>query len=490
MVDQLGGVPTYLYIWAAAAAMPPPMIGFKVLSLLLITGSGLLVYSILVESDLVSRTEALLITCLAVAYPADHTHVLLITVPYLVYWFLFLLGLLVLMRSEIASGGRKWALRVFALACFFLSFSLNSLLLFYFGALLFGVLYLHRVKGLTLGRLVTYELPRHLDLLIAPFAFWFVYRTYFPPNGLYGYYHQFHLALDSLVTSAQGFWLSGVVAQFRDSLVALAAAPLVWLAALYAVHRLWRSRQPGPDPIRPRLVMLGFGALLAVLAVFPYMAVALSPSEHGWNSRHTILLGIPVAIVLVAGARILFSAGRGAVGAVGAAALASLLLGFIADSGIGYVGWEARWIKDSSVIANLASTPGADGYSVYWIDDGYPAGGEPDHRYYEWSSMLGRAFGGQSRIGLDTRTSSPRFLVNGKSSFTDARNLAGLDPAGCEAVVVIGRGPDPHSELGLVARYVFYSVFDPAQRDRLVARATTITVQPHTAPEATNCPRT
>jgi hypothetical protein len=489
MADQLGGIPAYLYVWAAAAAIPPPMIGYKILSLLLITGTGLLIYSICSESGLVSRAEALFIACLAVAYPADHTHVLLITVPYLVYWFVFLVGVLLLMRSEVAEGRLKWVLRVFAVACFLFSFGLNSLLVLYFGVLLFGVLYLHGRKGLTLKRLLTEELPRRLDLLIAPFAFWFVYRTYFPPNGIYGYYHQFHLGRSSIVSSARGFWQSGVVAQFHDSLAALALVPLVWLAVLWAVHRFWRPGRPEPDPLRARLAMLGFGALLTLLAIIPYVVVGLAPSDHGWNSRHTILLGVGVAVVLVAGARILFSAGRGSIGPLGAAVLVTLLLGFIVDTGVGYLGWEARWIKDSSVMANLAATPGADRYSVYWIDDRYQVGGEADHRYYEWSSMLGRAFGGQSRIGLDIHTNSPDFLVTGKQFFNASRNLADLDPAGCEAAVSISRGPDSQGDLGLVLRYLFYSLFDRSERDHLVAGATAVTVQPLAAAQATNCSR-
>src|SRR4029077_18091658 len=144
-----------------------------------------------------------------------------------------------------------------------------------------GVFYLWRRKGLTLTRLITQELPRRLDLLVAPFAFWFVYRTYFAPSGLYGDYHQFNLTLHSIATAARGFWDSGVVAQFRDSLEALAILPVVWLAALFAVQRFWPSSPSAQDSYHPRLAMLGFGALLAALAVVPYIAVGLAPNEHG-----------------------------------------------------------------------------------------------------------------------------------------------------------------------------------------------------------------
>jgi len=487
MADQLGGIPTYFYVWVIAAALPPPVIGFKVLAFLLIAGSGLLIYVIGRESGLVTRAEALLISCLAVAYPSDHTHVLLITVPYLVYWFLFLLGMLLLMRSESTVGALRWVLRLLALACLLMSFELNSLLVFYAGALLFGVLYLGHKRGQALMATITRELPRRLDLVLAPLAFWFVYRTFFPPNGIYSYYHQFDWHLESLISSARGFWLSGVVAQFRDSIDALAGLPVLWLLLLIAVHRFWSASGLGREQTGPRLAMLGFGLLLAVLAVFPYIAVGLAPNDHGWSSRHTILLGVPIAIVTVAGVRILFPSRSGALGTLAGAILASLVLGFTLDSASTYIGWEARWLKDSSVIANLSSTPGADRYSVYWITDSDPVGGEAGYRFYEWASILNRAFGGQSRVGLDTGTTTSTFFTDDRPFFTAAYNLASFDPGGCEAAVSISRGPTAGTDLEVTARYVFYSLTDRAKRDRWMGGLTMIKVVPYAAPQATDC---
>ena len=486
MADQLGGVPTYLYIWIAAASIPPPAVGFKILALLLIAASGLLILAICRQSGLVSRTDALLIACLGVAYPADHTHVLLITVPYLVYWVAFLIGVLVLLRSELIGGPGRWLLRVLALLCFVFSFGLNSLLLFYFGALLIGVVILNRRQGIPPRRIITHELPRRLDLIIAPLAFWFVYRTWFPPNGTYGYYHQFDWTWDSISSSAAGFWQAGLAAQFRDSISALLFLPVVWLAFLVAAHWMWPRRLPAGS-MGARAAMLALGLLLVVLAAFPYIAVGLSPSEHGWSSRHTILLGVPVALVIVGAARLLFGTRDGRFGVVGGAVVLSLLGGFIIDTAEGYLGWQARWITDSSVMANLASAPGAGGYSVYWVDDRYQLGGEPQYRFYEWSSMLGQAFGGQTRIGLDTATVQPSFLDTGKPFFNASYNLSGFDPAGCEARVSITRGPRAGSELGLVARYYFYGLVEPSKFNRWLAGVTTIKVVSYPASQATDC---
>lgn len=486
-VPQIGGIPTYLYVWIAGASIPPPLVGFRVAALLLIVGAALVTYEIAMLTGLVSRIEAVVIACLAVAYPGDHTHILLITLNYLVYYLLFLVAVWVLLRAETAAGWRRRLLQAIAVVLLFVSFGLNSLLVFFAGALLLGAIYLR-----TKGRLATREDAireglKHAYLLVVPVVFWAVYRVFFPPHGVYSGYHQFEWSLGSLLHSAEAFLVSGIAAQFRNSIAMLGVLAPLWLLVLFAVHRVWLRREHVAEALPGREVMLGFGAALAALAVFPYMAVGLDPSEHGWNSRHTLLLGLPVAIVLVAGAQVLFRTRGRLVGVLAGAVLASLLLGFILASAATYIGWEARWIKDSSVMAKLARTPGADRYFVYWIDDGYQVGGEPTYRYYEWAGMLRTVFGGESRIGLDRRATPANFLTAYEPYFTDIYNLGAFDPRGCEAVLTISRGPERHSDLGLVARYLFYSAIDQAQRDRMLREVTSVKVEPYPSAFATDC---
>lgn len=489
LADQLGGIPTYLYIWVVAAALPPEGVGYKFLAFALIIASGLVLLAICRRMGFLTPAESVLVTCLAVAYPADHTHVLLITVPYLVYWFSFLLGVLLMFQFENAHGVRRWVYRIGALVLLFFGFGLNSLLAFYFGVLALGLFYvMSRRPGITARDLVIDVAPKRLDFILLPFVFWLIYRIFFPPNGIYSYYHQFVIDLPTLQFGVGGFLQAGLLDQLRDSLLALIGLPLLWLVLVVAVYRFWPSSWAETGSRARAGAILAFGFAFLVLAVVPYIVVGLAPSAEGWSSRHTILLGVPVALIVVSSARLLFAPSKGQLSAVGAAVIVSLLAGFVLDAAQGYIGWEARWLTDSSFVANLAADPAAGKYSVYWIRDDDRLGGEPSYRFYEWSALLTRAYGGQTRVGVDATTPDPAFLDANAQYFNSSYGLAGLDPSGCEAVVTITRGPTAGSQLGMVAHYFIYSLTDPAYRGRWLAGLTAVSVQAVDSPRATSCP--
>jgi len=350
------------------------------------------------------------------------------------------------------------------------------------------VLYLSQKRGVGLWPLLRRELPRNLDLVLAPFAYWVLARALFPANGIYDYYHQFASAA-SWPSSFRGFWQQSVTFQIQNSLDQLVQFSWLWLVALMGVQLLRSRSQPAGPSIWQQVGTIVFGAFLAVIAVTPYVLVGLYPTAEGWGSRHALLLGLPVAIVLVSVVRLVFSQPRGRLSALGTAVTVSLLLGFILASAETYLGWEARWVKDQSVMANLAADPNAKQYSIYWVTDRDRLGGERSYRFYEWGAILNQTYGGQSRIGLDTTDTPPDFLVRRANLFSDPYYaVQNLDPAGCEAALSIAVGPEAHSELGLIWRYWYYKLFDPSGRDQWLAGVTTVTVRPYPAALATNCP--
>jgi len=45
-------------------------------------------------------------------------------------------------------------------------------------------------------------------------------------------------------------------------------------------------------------VLLVFGIFLLLLGIFPYAAVGLNPEPISWDSRHTILMGMPMGLII------------------------------------------------------------------------------------------------------------------------------------------------------------------------------------------------
>src|SRR5690348_13767436 len=58
LADQLGGIPTYFYIWGVAAALPPSVIGFKILAFALILAAALVLLAICRRSGFLTAAES------------------------------------------------------------------------------------------------------------------------------------------------------------------------------------------------------------------------------------------------------------------------------------------------------------------------------------------------------------------------------------------------------------------------------------------------
>jgi hypothetical protein len=188
--------------------------------------------------------------------------------------------------------------------------------------------------------------------------------------------------------------------------------------------------------------------------MFPYVAVGLAPTLRGWSTRHTLLLGLPLGLLVVAGTRLAFSVGARRYEPLRFGVLLTLAVGYFLATQESYIGWQARWVKDQSIIQQLSGLDPARRFSVIWIDDNFPLGGEGNYRFYEWSSIFRSAWGTQRTLGLDRKTSTPDFLTTSSKFFTSRYNLRDFDPAGCQALLTVqSRGREP-SAAALASRYL------------------------------------
>jgi hypothetical protein len=256
-------------------------------------------------------------------------------------------------------------------------------------------------------------------------------------------------------------------------------------ATLFAALFVWRRRLQRLSPSQWRAIgglILGVAGLL--LGTLPYALVGDYPSVHGWDTRHDILVGLPLAVLAVSLLSLVLPAQRRALLGFGLVGL--IVIGF-ASAGIqDYAALQARWATDRAVMAELRQMPGARAFSVYWVKDGAP-GPEDYYRFYEWSAMFADVYGGQTRIGFDTRAYGPNFL--GRSEFfTDQYTLANFDPRGCQAELTIQRTGASDGE----QTAMFYTVtrlFRPDRLDDYLRGLVNVQVVPISSSYATNCVR-
>jgi hypothetical protein len=485
------GVPWLAYLHAAMGRLPDVVAGYKAVAFALTLASALLVYRICRESGFLGRFESVAVALLSLCYPAFQARVELILLPYLLFYALFLLGVWLALRAERAVGARQHiAWRCGALACLYTSFAVNSLLLYHFGALLFLFLSVRQTRGLSWLALFTRLLPRRADYLAMPVLYWIVTRALFPVHGHYAasQYNQISFSPGSVLQSGAQFFANGLWAPFNESLLPFVERPALFLLALvlsawgYQALRVGSFRWGGRAGAGG---LLAYGLMLLAAAILPYVAVGKWPTAHGWESRHALLMAVPVALVTVAVLRLAFSAADGRLGRTGWVLAVVLVAGFSLSTIDAYVGWQARWVKDRSVMLKLADMPQAKACSVFWIDDRLPFGGEDSYRFYEWAYLYKQVWGDERRIGID-HSSGPERLASlaGKGNlFTSRWALGGLDPAGPQARLTIrcapGRTADPYR---LSALYQFYRFMRPGKMDAFLRSVAEVDVQPLPTP--------
>ncbi len=486
-----GGAPATLYFHWLMGYLPGVIFGYRLVAFGSLALSGVLIYKVGCESGLISRMEALWISLLSVSYPAMQVAFELINVPAVFYYGLFLLGILLALRSERAMGFSHYKGRIGALVSFFVSFTINSLLVFYVGFFLVLLGQAGRRKERSVKQLLTCFLPRRLDYVALPPLFWGVKEFFFPRHGLYAEYNEFQLWAGGFIGSSSAFVINAIYGQLTEAVGGLLGQPVLALAVLAATYwaygafrihsvRFFESR------VEPQRI-LAFGVFLLGLGIFPYVAVGMAPTLHGWSSRHALLVGLPMAIITLSIVRKVFSRGEIGLRRPGFMFLVMLVAAYTISMANNYIGWQARWIKDHSIMAKLSGMKEFKQFSIFWIDDQFQVGGENSYRFYEWSSLFKAVWGGESRIGLDTRHYMPRFLVDGHRYFNKRYNLSEFDPKGCQTVLSIRRGRQVYSNIELAGRYFFYKFFRPGRMDDFLTGVTEIQFQPVSAPEAVDC---
>ncbi|MCP4370153.1 MAG: hypothetical protein GY797_18870 [Deltaproteobacteria bacterium] len=483
---QTGGPPITLYLHWLLGYFPGIVFGYKLVAFGALTTSGILVYLISNELKLLSRLDSLFIVLLSLSYPAFQVAIELINIPSIVYYCLFLLACFLALQSEKRSGVVHYLLRVCSLGIFVISFTVNSLLLFYFGFLLIWFVGVQSLLRLPPRQILFSFLPRRLDFLFLPFLYWGLHKSLFPVRGLYANYNQFRFSLPSLIANLTKFVNNAIYGQFRYTVGAIA----LWLLALgilfwgYSIFK----RKSGQS-LRNRdkaYTLFIFGFFLLMLGMLPYILVGKSPSLHGWDTRHALLVGLPMAVIIVAITHLAFPGPSDSFSKLGFLFLGVILLAFSVSTITNYISWQARWVKDRSIIVNLGQLDNVEDISVFWVDDQFPTRGGDSYRFYEWSSIFKRVWGDETRIGLDQKTRSPEFLIDGQRYFNDRYNLLNFDPAGCQAILMIRRGL-PYTDDQLFSRYLFSRFFEPSKMNEFLAEITDIQVQSIFAPEAVNC---
>jgi hypothetical protein len=474
---EAGGFPVNAYLRWWLGNLPGGIGGVHAIVFLALATSAWMVYLIGTTGRFLEREEAFWIAALALVYPAYQVTVEFTTARYVIGYALFLAATAAALRFERETGVRRHIARLLSLTLFVASFRMESLLVLYAAAL--SLVVIDRMRsGMAVREVVTRYLPRRLDFLALPFVYWTLSLALFP-RGSYADSYRIEFDAAAMWEGVLAFIGRAIFGQWRAAFeyAATAAWPLAGGLGVAAIVG-FRSRRAGSTGARRGWPLIVFAMVVLVCAILPYVAVRRVPSLTGWDTRHALLIGLPVAMITVA----LASASAGAVrnGRAASRAILACATVLLAAATIRqYLEWQARWVRDRSVMVHLADLP-HPAASVIWIDDSYRFGGEPYYRFYEWSSMFKSVWGSERIIGLDTRFPPYRenFLLNGRPSFNKLMLLSEFNPDGCQATLVIRPSRRPLSAAALTGAYFRVRFLQPERLDAFLRDVTDVEITP------------
>ncbi len=351
---------------------------YRTLTFALLFLAGVCLWKILERHDSISPESRYWIVALFLLLPFYNARVALIHLPYTLGYFLFFLGWALLGRNRLA-----------ALACLFLSFNVNSLLVFY--CLPIAEWYLRTGPGRDMREALKWAL-RRLDFIAAPFVFWAIKVAYFRPHGLYAGYNE---------TFEVRHMIEAPLYMARDLLQL--DANVVLLAVALAASWAFVLRAPLDLRIDRRRLWTA-GALATACALLPYWLVGAIPTFHEWSSRHQLLMPLGFALLLVC-----FVQGIGM--RMRHAGLSAVIAISIAINVQAYLEFFLDWNKQKELVSLMAGEEGIRRSRLVVFDDRTSNARHRIFRSYEWNGLMKAAYGEEIRFGL--RASELRSYLQG-----------------------------------------------------------------------------
>lgn len=465
--SELGGLPVGYYLLFLIGHLPHSLFTFKLFTFFSICMSGCIIYNLSTRVNFLTNKDCLLISLLFIGYPAFQLSFMLSTCTYWIWYSVFLAGCFLSIWSTSHKHLIKALLILLSLLLFSISFRVGSLIVIYFGFLIF----LFNTKNGRIQNLNIELMLRNIIIkyyyIIYPFIYFYIVKKYFPSSGVYKTYNKISLFnLNNVLYSFIFFLKNAIIDQFLRSIHYSATNWFIWILLIFygiLIYKFIYSRKDYHDRKNKEFIIpISFGLCLLFLSIFPYAVVNKYPHDTGVETRHSILIGLPMAIVLTSIIKKLFKQAN----VIKDILVISILISFSLISIKNYLTWQAHWVKDIATIQHLKVLDPKD-YSIFWVkDDIIINNTEPWHQYYAYAGMFKYAWGGNSRIGLDIRDKdfySKWILEEGNIYFKIKRyNLYNLDIYGKQALIHIKKGLYPESigQIKLSILYWYYKYFN------------------------------
>ncbi len=369
---------------------------YKLFTFILMFLTGLLLNLIIKSYHFISAETRFFIVLLFLVLPFNIARVALIDFPYTLCYFLFFLAWVLMARF-----------RIFALFLFFLSFNINSFLVFY--ALPMLDMFYKNGNFQSLSSVIKLGIKR-LDFILLPFVYFALKIHFFSPTGMYKGYNE-------------GYNFKNLVAvpiyQLLD-LFSLNAS--VWLSIILSICTFLLIRSRIFIVKDEEISLYKVGLLAFLLGAFPYWIVGLIPTFDEWSSRHQLLLPLGSALIIMSGVSIYNG------GDVCKRWVLAIVLGVsLALNVTNYTSLFIDWQKQQQLMSLFRKNADIKGADLIIIKDNAKRLNaiNRNYRFYEWNGILEKTFGSQKYFAI-TQGQLNDYLLGKLDPYISERYKAGL----------------------------------------------------------------
>ena len=282
-------------------------------------------------------------------------------------------------------------LRLISIILFLISFTTNSLLVFYCLPIIED--FFINFKSLSIKKYI----KNNIIFLLLPFSFYLFQLLKWKPFGIYDGYHS-NFAIKNIFNASTLQLLDAIKLESKFIIF----IPFLVLLISYIFYRFIFSDLDTSDRNNARKLFV-FGFISLISGVFPYWILNYSPSFSDWSSRHQLLM--PLGIAIIATSIILnFNV-------EGRRILLSLFISiFLIINISNYFSLISDNIKQNQIIKVLQNKVDIKKPDFIIFEDGTKNALDRYYRSYEWLGILNKAYPNRNIIGLNNTLSELNFI--------------------------------------------------------------------------------
>lgn len=293
------GMPNLYFEHWVLGRVPQRQLVYRAISFVSILTIAVFVFLAAVCTNVFNPPQATVISLLLLSYPAYAvTFDGVTSVQYTSKIALFYVGCFLAITTIGEPDTVHMVVFAVSLILFFISFNANSLLVYFWGFVLFYVWLVHTRSPSGLG---IYESARILTLTVLPIAYWVLKETLAPRRGYYRNYNKARITLFSILQVGLRAFRYGIdVPIINPALEAVRSknAFLILVSILLGLLLFDASKDLLAVPKPDALQILVIGYALLFLGAAPFMLVGKGFWEGGWTSKNNMLFHLPFALVV------------------------------------------------------------------------------------------------------------------------------------------------------------------------------------------------